>query len=85
MMATPEAVPVSIYPKNRKLTLSLEIQIKDREQDEYVFENPDAYGEEADKMQLGFIADLFDLLNFEANLGVSRINDETPETIKAKL
>ena len=71
------------YPKSRKLTLALEIEIKDREQDEYIFENPDAPAES--RLQLGFTADLFDLLNFEASLGVSSINGETPETIKAKL
>ena len=73
---------IGAYPKTRKLTLSLEIEIKDREQDEYIFDSP--YSPEG-RLQLGFTADLFDLLNFEASLGVSSINGETPSTIKAKL
>lgn len=81
-MATTTEPSASIYPKTIPVVLNLEIQIDGPEKEEYILEHP---GSLDSGLQLGFIADLFDLLNFEASLGVSRINNETPETIKAKL
>lgn len=73
------------YPKLKTIILTLDIQIEDADKDGYIFESPLASGDEGAKLQLGFIADLFDLFNFEASLGVIKINNETPETIKARL
>lgn len=73
------------YPKLKKVKLEIEVQIENADKDEYVYESPNAIGEAGEALQLGFIADLFDLFNFEASLGVTRINGETPETIRQKL
>ena len=79
-MVTPASIG---YPKRRKITLTLEISLGDKDQEEYMFESPDS--PESEALQLGFVADLFDILNFEQSLGVLSINGETPETIKLKL
>lgn len=81
-MSTTIEPPVLGYPKTRSLILNLEIQIENPDKEEYIFSDPSI---ENSGLQLGFVADLFDLLNFEASLGVSRINNETPESIKQKL
>ena len=70
------------YPKLRKITLNLEVEMGDKDQEDYMFESPDSPDS---PLQLGFIADLFDILNFEQSMGVQSINGETPSTIKAKL
>ena len=68
------------YPKVRDMVLTLSIEIKDKDQEDYLFDNP-----LSDTLQLGFVADLFDMFNFEQSLGVLKINGETPETLKSKL
>lgn len=60
------------YPRKVKMNLALELELKDEEQERYLFAS-----ESGGVLQIGFIADLFDLLNFEATLGVEKINGFT--------
>lgn len=76
------------YPHSASLTLTLEISVKDAEQESYLFAVPAVVGQ-IPVPQIGFLADLFDLLNFEANLGVVKINgfthDQITKTLQAGL
>lgn len=75
-----EPVPL-VYPRKAEIYLTLSLSIPDSQQDNYIFASPDR----SPVLQIGFLADLFDLLNNDANLGVLRINGNTHEQIKKTL
>lgn len=55
------------YPKKLQLSLSLEVEVQTAEFEQYLADS-------AGNLQMGFIADLYDLLNFQQELGVTLIN-----------
>lgn len=65
------AATPTTFPQTRNILLSLEVEFPDQEHLQYMLDD-------AGNLQLGFIADLFDLLNFESELGVVKINGVTP-------
>lgn len=73
---------VTQYPRAVTLSLTLEMEIPDEERDSYIFAAP---AEEHEILQIGFIADLFDLFNFDSDLGVLRINGFTHAQITKTL
>lgn len=64
------------------LTLTLELELADEEKARYILADPQS---EALTPQIGFLADLFDLFNFEADLGVVSINGLTHTQIRKTL
>lgn len=75
--------------KTRKLSLELELKLESPEAEAYFFAQPTGNEPEgADAiptLRLAFLADLFDLLNFEGSLGVQSINGWTHDKIKKAL
>ena len=72
-----------LYPRRARAVIVLELEIPDAEKDSYIFSADSLLGPEA--LQIGFLADLFDLLNFEATLGVEKINGYTHAQITKAL
>ena len=63
------------FPLKHTVNLELEFECVDQDALSYLVQ-PDG------SLNLGFIADLFDLCNFQADLGVCAINKVTPQDIR---
>ena len=72
----------AVYPQKVSISLSLELEIEDSEGAAYVFAEPDTGSTE---IQLGLIADLFDVLLYHTDLGVLKINGITLADVQKKL
>ena len=77
--------PPTLYPRKARVTLVLEIEIPDADRDSYIFADPLESADSTAILQTGFLADLFDVLNFEVNLGVEKINNLTQAQITKTL
>ena len=68
------------YPKQVAISLKLLINIEDQEKDNYVFSDPTAEQPEPpapSDLQLGLIADIFDIFSFHTDLDIIEINGRT--------
>jgi hypothetical protein len=70
------------FPQKVSISLTLELQIPDSEAASYVFASPDTGSTE---LQLGLIADLFDILSYHSDLQVLSINNLSLAEIQKKL
>jgi hypothetical protein len=70
------------YPHKVTVTLSVELEVRDSEAESYIFADP-ASG--STDLQVGLIADLFDVLGYHTDLSVLRINGTTFADVQKKL
>jgi len=70
------------FPQKVSISLTLELQIPDSEAASYVFASPDTGSTE---LQLGLIADLFDILSYHSDLQILSINNLSLAEIQKKL
>jgi len=68
------AAETTNYPRKRKIVLELEFSFEDSDEESYIFSG--------ENVQVGFVADLFDILNHDNELGVCSINGISQEDIK---
>lgn len=73
--------PPSSYPRKVQIQLTVELDILSQEEDGYIFASP----ADSAVLQLGFLADLFDILRTEGSLGVQKINGFTQQQIAKTL
>ena len=79
----PRRETMSIYPKKVSLSLTLEVEVPTLESESYIFESPLGAGDSP--LQIGLIADLFDVLQYHTDLSVTKINGSTFAEIQKKL
>ena len=73
--ATPQPTANSEnYPRKRKIVIEIEFTFEDSDEESYIFSG--------ENVQVGFVADLFDILNHDNELGVCSINGISQEDIK---
>lgn len=65
------------WPRRTRISLILEIDVSDQESLDYFLAPPSG-----DELQIGFLADLFDLFNFQQDFGVLSINGRTHAEIR---
>ena len=70
------------FPQKVSISLTLELQIPDSEAASYIFDSPDTGSTE---LQLGLIADLFDILSYHSDLQILSINNLSLTEIQKKL
>jgi len=70
------------FPQKVTIALMLELELKDSEGAAYVFADPTTGSTE---LQLGMIADLFDVLSYHTDLMVQKINGITFAEVQKKL
>jgi len=70
------------FPQKVSISLTLELQIPDSEAASYIFASPDTGSTE---LQLGLIADLFDILSYHSDLQILSINNLSLTEIQKKL
>jgi hypothetical protein len=70
------------FPQKVSISLTLELQIPDSEAASYIFASPDTGSTE---LQLGLIADLFDILSYHSDLQILSINNLSLAEIQKKL
>jgi hypothetical protein len=77
-----EARMTAIYPQKVTLALALELNVESDEAAAYIFAQP-ATG--STEIQLGLIADLFDVLGYHTDLQVLSINNLTLTEVQKKI
>lgn len=76
-IASQDAPNTTSYPRRVTIALAVELEISSPEQDGYIFAAP----AESSVLQIGFLADLIDILSVETDLSVTKVNSYTREQI----
>jgi hypothetical protein len=72
------------YPQKVLINLQIQLEIPNSEAASYIFANPET-SSETGELQIGMIADLFDIFSYHSDLEVLKINGTTHAEIQKKL